>query len=279
MGHSLWSLLLRFCMGIWFLCMHTEAGNGRIVKRADSESDSNNWQGFKVNYQIAWLDTRAGRFGGNITLALPTLAAPTPYWTVKFSFAQQGTKIEEYWGEWTMQRYKSGFYVILPVRESTSLVASYCFNGQFAVNDQLDVDSVTNLITPSSYTLIIKPSDGMEHEVPLLAQMDFTNAPLITDTPDVPFGPYIRASKPQFNPNAIIPDINDFGDGTTIQTTPVGLYIYGVVFLLGASIVGAGTYHRSQFRSEFRNQLYAQQKQDHTDTTTATTPHQIYAKS
>ncbi|KAK9768058.1 hypothetical protein K7432_001597 [Basidiobolus ranarum] len=245
-------LFSRFYYGLlvfWVFWVLVEAKYRGKLERRDPD---NNPLGLKANYRVAWIDTTTGQFGGNLTLSLPATTPLGPYWNMKFVFADQHTKIDEYWGEWSLEKYKSGSYVILPVKGSDSLVESYCFNAQFSINGKLDTASIAGLIMPTSYTLILKPDGGPEQEVLL---SDYTNTPLDLNIPATPFGPYIRVSPPQFNADPSTQDINDFGDGTTFQATPVGLYIYGLVFFIGAGIVGAGTCRRSQYRADFRSQL------------------------
>ncbi|KAK9693622.1 hypothetical protein K7432_013835 [Basidiobolus ranarum] len=253
-------LLARLCLGLLVLWVCVETKSMGEQKRSTPDTPSNNPLGLKANYQVAWLNTSTGQFGGNLTLFLPVTTSPTTHWSLKFLFADQYTKINEYWGDWTMERYKSGSYVILPVSGKEHIVESYCFNGQFIFNDTLDKVMLASLISPSSYILLLNPASTDEQEI-TLSTNDYTNTPLDTNTPSNSFGPYFRALRPLSKPNSSAIDANEFGDGTTIQTTPVGLYIYGIVFLIGAGVAGAGTYRRLRYRTEFRGLVETQKQQ------------------
>ncbi|ORX93361.1 hypothetical protein K493DRAFT_302727 [Basidiobolus meristosporus CBS 931.73] len=251
------ALLSRLCYGILILWVCVEANTGDLRRRATDLTPSSPL-GLKVNYRVAWLNTSTGQFGGNLTIFAPTTASSTPYWKMKFLFTDQYTKINEYWGEWTMERYKSGSYIILPVAGKEHLVESYCFNGQFTAHNELDQVALLGLISPTSYTLILNSTTSADEQEISLPPNDYVNTPLDLNTPSNPFGPYFRASRPLAKPNPGALDASEFGDGTTIQTPPVGLYIYSVVFLVGAGVVGAGTYRRLQYRIEFRRLIETQ---------------------
>ncbi|KAK9764026.1 hypothetical protein K7432_008833 [Basidiobolus ranarum] len=230
-----------------------------IIKR-DLSAKPSNPLGLQINYRVAWLDEGTGLFGGNITVTLPASSLNSK-WSLKFIFSDLKTKINEYWGDWTLERYRSGWYVILPATNSTALSDSYLFNGQFLPQRGVARGTLANVTMPTSYTLVMSSSPGDGPGVPLVSPFDYSNMPIDSSVQSKPFGPYFRASLPLPKPSSSASDPSQYGDGTTIQTTPIGLYIYSIVFGVGLIVFGAGTIQRRLYRSQFREQLRLQQEQ------------------
>ncbi|ORX86938.1 hypothetical protein K493DRAFT_341561 [Basidiobolus meristosporus CBS 931.73] len=231
-----------------------------FIARRDSIAKPSNPLGLQINYRVAWLDEGNGLFGGNITITLPASSLNSK-WSLKFIFSDLKTKINEYWGDWTLERYRSGWYVILPAANSTSLTDSYLFNGQFLPQRGAARASLANITIPNSYALVMSASPADGPGVPLVSPFDYTNMPIDSSVPSKPFGPYYRASLPLPKPSSPASDPSQYGDGTTIQTTPIGLYIYSVVFMIGFIVFGAGTIQRRIYRKQFREQIRLQQEQ------------------
>ncbi|KAK9767986.1 hypothetical protein K7432_001756 [Basidiobolus ranarum] len=230
------------------------------MARRDLNAKPSNPLGLQINYRVAWLDEGTGLFGGNLTVTFPASSLSSK-WSLKFIFSDIKTKVNEYWGDWTLERYRSGWYVILPVANSTSLTDSYLFNGQFLPQRGATQGTLFNVTTPSSYTLVMSASPADGPGVPLVSPFDYVNMPIDSSVQTKPFGPYFRASLPLPKPFSPTSDPSQYGEGTNIQTTPIGLYIYSVVFVIGLIVFGAGTIQRRLYRNQFREQNKLQQEQ------------------
>ncbi|KAK9764881.1 hypothetical protein K7432_007252 [Basidiobolus ranarum] len=220
-----------------------------LVNCAVSFSPQNSLKMF-VTYELAWLNAKSGQFGANMTISLPQES--TSNWKLKIKYQQPTTKIALYWDgdpntgdTWNTMSDKSDSYIVEP-KKSNRLVRSYLFNALFPVSDEeLATDIVKAYTLPASYIVIL--DDGSS--ITLNVEDDFKA--MWSTVPTKRFGPYDRAYPPgvSASPSGPTPD------GTTIVGTPIGLYMYGAVFLIGAMAYFFGTFQRSRFRSQFRYQM------------------------
>ncbi|RKP10361.1 hypothetical protein THASP1DRAFT_27845 [Thamnocephalis sphaerospora] len=224
-------------------------------------TQAQNPYGFNVQYEVAWHNKAQRQFGARFLIKLNN-PVPGANWVFRFQFADNGTRVDNFWGPWSLTRLQNSWHKALPTAsEDAPAIAvgdksprSYSFNGRYLGDD-------LNAMYINGYTVAVADNAGV-NAVPLTAA-EAKNMPLAEGLPSVPTGEFIRQQRTAANaPNSAGTTSNPAVSASAAKTDAngnvgpggamTGLIVCAGVLAVGLSVVGIATYRRRQDRNAFR---------------------------